>query len=265
MADPNRATVGRPPGVRPVVVIPARFSASASALRHRAEVAAARLVAAVYDAGANPLVMHPDVPEGSDDCSLDEIVRRRIWMADGILLPGGGDLAAHWSGQDHHDTLYDTDETQDAFDLALARVAIEDRIPLLAICRGNQVVNVARGGDLVQDLAETLGSDHRNLVHEITVSENSPLREVVASESMTISCYHHQGLGRLGAGLHASAYAEDGTVEAVTLDGHDGWYLGVQWHPEDTAATDAHQAGVFAAFVRAVTDRSASHPVTQWP
>ena len=66
---------------------------------------------------------------------------------------------------------------------------------------------------------------------------------------MTISCYHHQGLGRLGDGLRASAYAEDGTIEAVALDGHDGWYLGVQWHPEDTAATDAQQAGVFAAFV----------------
>ena len=60
---------------------------------------------------------------------------------------------------------------------------------------------------------------------------------------MTISCYHHQGLGRLGDGLRASAYAEDGTIEAVALDDHDGWYLGVQWHPEDTAATDAAAGG----------------------
>jgi putative glutamine amidotransferase len=140
----------------------------------------------------------------------------------------------------------------------MARVAIEDRIPLLAICRGNQVVNVARGGDLVQDLAEVLGSDHRDLVHDITMSEDSPLRAVVPGESMTISCYHHQGLGRLGKGLRASAYAGDGTVEAVALDDHDGWYLGVQWHPEDTAATDAQQAGVFSAFVEAVSRPSAA-------
>lgn len=240
---------GRPPGARPVVVIPARFSASASALRYRAEVAAAKLVQAVYEAGAEPLVLHPEVPLGIEDQDLDQLVRNRVWMADGILLPGGGDLAAHWSGQDSHDAQYDVDEIQDAFDLSLARVAIEDRIPLLAICRGTQVVNVARGGDLVQDLTETLGSDHRHLVHPITLLANSPLRDVVPVDQMTISCYHHQGLGRLGESLQASAYAEDGTIEAVALDGHDGWYLGVQWHPEDTAASDPQQAGVFEAFV----------------
>ena len=86
-------------------------------------------------------------------------------------------------------------------------MAIEDRIPLLAICRGTQVVNVARGGDLVQDMTETLGADHRHLVHDIEVLEDSPLRVVVPGDRMTISCYHHQGLGRLGEGLRASAYA----------------------------------------------------------
>ena len=241
---------------RPVVVIPARFSSSAAALRYRAEVSAAKLVQAVYDAGAEPLVLHPEVPAGISDDDLDQLVRDRTWMADGILLPGGGDLAARWSGQAEHATQYDVDETQDAFDLALARVAIEDRIPLLAICRGTQVVNVARGGDLVQDMTETLGADHRHLVHEIEILEESPLRAVVPEDRMTISCYHHQGLGRLGKGLRASAYAEDGTIEAVALDDHDGWYLGVQWHPEDTAATDAQQAGVFRAFVEAVSRRS---------
>jgi len=238
---------------RPVVVIPARFSASAAALRYRAEVSAAKLVQAVYDAGAEPFVLHPEVPGGISDDDLDQLVRDRIWMADGILLPGGGDLAARWSGQDDHATQYDVDETQDAFDLSLARVAIEDRIPLLAICRGTQVVNVARGGDLVQDMTEVLGADHRHLVHEIEILADSPLRTVVPDDRMTISCYHHQGLGRLGDGLRASAYAEDGTIEAVALDDHDGWYLGVQWHPEDTAATDAQQAGVFRAFVEAVS------------
>jgi putative glutamine amidotransferase len=244
---------------RPLIIIPARFSASASALRYKAEVAAAKLVDAVFDAGGEPLTMHPDVPAGLDPrrepSELDAVVRSRIKMADGVLLPGGGDLAAHWAGQDPHATQYDVDETQDAFDLALARVAIEDRVPLLAICRGNQVVNVARGGDLIQDLVETLGTDHRHLVHQIDVVEDSPLRQVVPGHEMTISCYHHQGVGSLGKGLRASAYAEDGTVEAVTLDEHDGWYLGIQWHPEDTARTDAQQAGIFRAFVEAAAGR----------
>lgn len=244
----------RPPGARPLVIIPARFSASASALRYRAEVSATKLIQAVHDAGAEPLVLHPEVPDGIEDHDLDQLVRDRIWMADGIVLPGGGDLAAHWAGQESHETQYDVDETQDAFDLSLARVAIEDRIPLLAICRGTQVVNVARGGDLVQDLTETLGADHRHLVHEIKVLESSPLRAVVPDDRMTISCYHHQGLGALGESLRASAYAEDGTIEAVALDDHEGWYLGVQWHPEDSADTDPQQAGVFEALVRAISE-----------
>lgn len=246
-----------------MVVVPARFSKSASALRFRAEVAAAQLVQAVYDAGGEPVVLHPDVPEGASSAELDHLVRERVWMADGILLPGGGDLAAHWAGQEAHVSQYDVDEVQDAFDLALARVAVEDRIPLLAICRGTQVVNVARGGDLVQDLAETLGTDHRHLVHEIEVAPDSPLRDVVPADRMTISCYHHQGLGWLGENLVASAHSEDGTVEAVALDGHAGWYLGVQWHPEDTARTDPQQAGIFSAFLDAVRQRhAATHGAT---
>ncbi len=252
MAEPGRPGRVRPSGARPLVVVPARFSASASALRYRAEVSAAKLVQAVYDAGGEPLTMHPDVPPAVTDAELDQLVRERVWLADGILLPGGGDLAARWSGQQPHDTQYDVDEVQDAFDLALARVAVADGIPLLAICRGTQVVNVARGGSLVQDLAETLGADHRHLVHEIAVAEDSPLRQVVPTERMTISCYHHQGLGRLGQDLVASAHAADGTIEAVRLRGHAGWYLGVQWHPEDSAAQDEQQAGVFRAFVDAI-------------
>lgn len=252
MVEPGRSRSGRPMSARPLIVIPARFSASASALRYRAEVAAAKLVQAVYDAGAEPLVIHPEAPAGLAGDDLDALVRERIWLADGVLLPGGGDLAARWSGQRPHAAQYDVDETQDAFDLALARVALRDAIPLLAICRGTQVVNVARGGDLVQDLTETLGADHRHLVHEIRIAADSPLRAVLPGDRLTVSCYHHQGLGRLGESLRASAHAADGTIEAVALDDAAGWYLGVQWHPEDTAATDAQQARVFAAFVDAV-------------
>ena len=99
-----RSGSGRPSDARPLVGVPARFSASASALRYRAEVAAAALVQAVYDAGAEPLVVHPEVPPGVVGTDLDRLVRDRIWMADGVLLPGGGDLAAHWSGQQAHHT-----------------------------------------------------------------------------------------------------------------------------------------------------------------
>jgi putative glutamine amidotransferase len=247
--------MGEPARRRPLVVIPARFSEHASALRYRAEVTAHKLVQAVYAAGGEPVTAHPDVPDGIGEAALDELVRHRLWMADGFLLPGGGDLAAHWSGQRAHDSQYDVDVQQDAFDLAIARVAIGDGTPLLAICRGAQVVNVARGGDLIQDLTETLGADHRHLKHTVDVLEDSPLRRAVDAPALTVSCYHHQGIGRLGEGLRAAAQATDGTIEAVTLRQHSGWCLGVQWHPEDTADTDPRQAGLFERLVGAARRR----------
>ena len=112
-------------------------------------------------------------------------------------------------------------------------------------------MNVARGGDLVQDMTEATGLDHRHLVHDIELDADSPLRKVVDGDRLTMSCYHHQCLGALGAGLLPAAHASDGTIEAVTIDGHEGWYLGVQWHPEDSAATDPVQASIFRAFVDA--------------
>lgn len=232
---------------RPLIAVPARFSASAAALRYRAEVAARALVDAVYAAGGEPLVVHPSAPDARIDVAA---VAERLWFADGILLPGGGDLAAHWSGQQPHDSQYDVDEEQDAFDLAIARFALERGVPLLAICRGNQVVNVARGGDLIQDLG---GGDHRHLVHEIAVEPHSHLAAVTGT-SPTISCYHHQALGSLGEGLHPVARSADGVVEAVELADAGSWYLGVQWHPEDSAATDPDQAALFRALVTAAAD-----------
>ena len=241
------------PSRRPLIAVPARFSASASALRYAAEVTARALVEAIYQAGGEPLVVHPVAPNAAIDV---EAVAERLWFADGIVLPGGGDLAAHWSGQDPHETQYDVDEEQDAFDLAIARFAIERGVPLLAICRGNQVVNVARGGDLIQDLGE---SDHRHLVHEIKVDPGATLAELTG-HTPTISCYHHQCLGQLGEGLRAVAMSDDGIIEAVELKDATAWFVGLQWHPEDTAATDRRQAGIFSALVAAAKEARSSAP-----
>lgn len=215
---------------RPLIAIPARFSAGASALRYRAEVAAAALVEAVYDAGGEPWVMHPAA-------AGDDAVRERLTTARGVLLPGGGDLSPRWTGVDSHVSLYDVDETQDVFDLAVARVALADGLPLLAICRGLQVVNVARGGDLNPDIA-----GHRHVVHRVALTGGT---------SIEVSCYHHQSLGRLGKDLFVTGRAEDGTIEAVELRDHAGWFRGVQWHPEDTFTTDPEQAALFGEFVAA--------------
>lgn len=236
---------------RPVVAIPARFSRSASALRFEAVVVARRLAQAVWDAGGDPVALFPHAPGAVSDLAAVDLdaARGRLRFADGVLLPGGGDVSARWTGRPPHPGLYDVDEEQDAFDIAVARVAIADRLPLLAICRGAQVVNVSRGGDLVQDMDDTVGA-HRHRVHDIAVAEDSPLGPIVGRHA-TISCYHHQCIDRLGEGLKVAARSADGVIEAVTLDDHPGWYLGVQWHPEDTAATDPVQAAVFRRFVRA--------------
>ena len=240
---------------RPLIAIPARFSEHATALRYRAEVMARALSEAVYAAGGEPVVIHPVAPEARIDV---DAARERLWFADGVLMPGGGDVAARWSGQQPHPSQYGVDEEQDAFDIAVVKVALADRLPLLAVCRGTQIVNVALGGDLVQDMADTTGN-HRNLLHALDVDENSPLGEIVGRRT-TISCSHHQCIATLGAGLVPAAYSSDGVIEAVTLEGHEGWYLGVQWHPEDSAATDPVQAAVFEHFTDAASKPAASRP-----
>lgn len=229
---------------RPLIAIPARFSESASALRYRADVLPRTLPTAVLAAGGEPLAVHP-----SGGADVDDQVAQRLAFADGIVLPGGGDLDARWAGQGSHSTLYDVDIEQDEFDLAVARHALATGIPLLAICRGLQVVNVARGGDLVQDMSESTGN-HRNLTHPVTTQAGSLLHATIGAH-IEVSCFHHQSLGRLGEAMTPVARSEDGTTEAVELRESPGWFLGLQWHPEDTAATDKNQAALFAAHVEA--------------
>jgi putative glutamine amidotransferase len=236
----------RPPDARPLVIIPARFSDSASALRYHAEVVPTKLLESIWNAGGEPLVVHPTAPEPE----IEELASR-FWMADAVLLPGGGDISPRWYGQDPHPSLYGVTEDQDALDLAVARWAIQEKIPLLAICRGNQIVNVALGGTLAQDMTEVTGRDHRQLVHDIELSADWPLREVASDDRITISCSHHQCIDGLGDKLVPAAYAADGTIEAVALTGHEGWFLGLQWHLEDFADTDPIQKAIFQAFVAA--------------
>jgi putative glutamine amidotransferase len=234
---------------RPRILIPARFSGSASALRYGAEVTSRNLVEAVFAAGGEPLVVHPHAPGGVADRAE---VTSRLENADGVLLPGGGDLAAHWTGQEPHPTLYDVDNEQDAFDLAVAEVALGSGLPLLAVCRGLQVVNAVLGGTLVQDMDDpsTGSTHHRHLRQAVEVEAGSRLAAIVGT-TLDTSCYHHQCIATPGAGMVVVATAPDGVVEGVELPEAEGWFLGVQWHPEDTWAEDTHQLALFEALVAA--------------
>ncbi|MEW2070097.1 type 1 glutamine amidotransferase [Streptomyces sp. NPDC007346] len=233
---------------RPLIAIPARFSATTSALRYAAEVNARALVEAVWRAGGEPATIHPYAPGGLGD---PPGTAARLARFDGVLLPGGGDLAPHrYGAEESHEAVYDVDDEQDAFDLEVARQAPVLGLPLLAVCRGLQVVNTARGGTLHQDMGGP-GREHRHLTHPVRLTAGSAVAAVAGTDKIEASCYHHQHIDRLGRGLAATAHAADGTIEAVEAPGAGGWLLAVQWHPEDTAAQDPAQQGLFDALVRA--------------
>jgi putative glutamine amidotransferase len=223
-------------------VVPGRFSASASALRYRALVNAVALLEALRAAGGEPVTVLPTAPDGVVDA---DDVGRRLSFADAVLLPGGGDVApVHYGATESHGEVYDVDEVQDLFDLAVARWALREGVPLLAVCRGLQVVNVAQGGTLEQHMEVP----HRHVRHSVEVAEGSRLAATVGT-SPAVSCYHHQRIDRLGNGLRPVARCSEGGVEAVESDRAPGFFLGVQWHPEDTAAEDPRQAALFGALV----------------
>ncbi|MFF7415538.1 gamma-glutamyl-gamma-aminobutyrate hydrolase family protein [Streptomyces lydicus] len=227
---------------RPLIAVPARFSSSAAALRYAAEVNARALVEAVYQAGGEPFTMHPHAPGGQAD--RDEVAAR-LARCDALLLPGGGDINPHRYGAEDPDaSLYDVDDEQDAFDLALTRHALDTGMPMLAICRGLQIVNTALNGSLRQNMGSVAA--HRHLTHPVTVEDRSLLARC-ADEKIDVSCYHHQCVDRIGRGLTVTARAADGTVEALERPGSPGWLIAVQWHPEDTVATESTSRALFDA------------------
>ncbi|MEV0121494.1 gamma-glutamyl-gamma-aminobutyrate hydrolase family protein [Streptomyces sp. NPDC050703] len=232
-----------PPVRRPLIALPQRYAASTSALRHAAVVTARALAEAVFRAGGEPFMMLPGAPDEAAG---------RLERCAGLLLPGGGDLAPwrYADGADVHGSVYDVDDAQDAFDLALARLARDRGLPTLAVCRGLQVVNVAFGGTLRQDMGGP-GRCHRHRTHPVRVAPGSVLARALGAEETEVSCYHHQCVDRVGRGLVPIAWAADGTVEALEPVCATGWFTAVQWHPEDTAASDGAMRGLFDALVAA--------------
>ena len=230
---------------RPLIAVPSRFSASASAHRYRALTTARTLSEGVLRAGGEPLAVHPWAPDG---VVSPEEVGRRLGFADGVLLPGGGDVSPALYGDAVADAaVYDVDDEQDAFDLAVARWALDAGVPLLAVCRGWQLVNVALGGDLEQHMAEP----HLHRVHDVTVEPGTLLAAAVGASGRRCPASTTSAYAASGAGLVPVARADDGTVEGAALPSAPGWFLGVQWHPEDTVDTDPAQLRLFAALVEA--------------
>ena len=183
-------------------------------------------VDAVEKAGGRAIVIPPAEEDAED--TLD--------MLDGIVFSGGADVdPAHYGAERHPET--DRPQTRrDAGELALLHAALARDMPTLAICRGFQLLNVARGGDLIQHLPEEVGHDvHKQVpgefaVHPVEVREGSRLGSIVGASS-EVTSHHHQAVGRLGDGLVECAWADDGTLEALE-DPTRRFVVGVQWHPE---------------------------------
>jgi gamma-glutamyl-gamma-aminobutyrate hydrolase PuuD len=188
-------------------------------------------VDAVERAGGRALVVPP----------AEEDIEQTLDALDGIVFSGGADVDPAHYGADVHPETDVPHARRDAGELALLQAALERDMPTLAICRGFQLLNVARGGDLVQHLPEMTGNDaHKQVpgefaVHPVEVRAGSRLAGIVGSAS-DVTSHHHQALGRVGEGLVESAWAADGTLEAVE-DPSLRFAVGVQWHPE--ASEDA--------------------------
>lgn len=185
-------------------------------------------VRAVEAAGGRPLL----VPPAEDGAA------ETLEALDGVVFSGGNDLDPDVYGAEPHPATGGVNTPRDRAELALLTAALERDMPVLAVCRGSQILNVARGGDIVQHLPEVTGSEaHREVPgvfsdHDVRVEDGSRLAAALGREHAPVKSHHHQAYGRIGAGLREVAWAEDGTVEALEDPGKR-FAVGVLWHPEE--------------------------------
>ena len=172
--------------VRPRIALIGRFTNSASALRYGGVVSSRALLESLWDAGADPVTLLP---------AAESDWKQRLQGYQGVLLAGGGDINPARYGQEPDASVYDVDDLQDDSDFGMTKYVLQQGIPTLAVCRGLHVVNVVRGGTLIQDMPE----NHRHVVQEVKVSDYESFG--FTSELVATSCYHHQAIDKIGTGL----------------------------------------------------------------
>ena len=221
-------------------MIVGRLSPEAKGVRGPAFASGQTYLRAIERAGGMPIIV-PPIPTLAD--RIDELIGR----VDALVLHGGGDIdPARYGQRASAEQLYGIVPEHDDVELAVVRAALAADLPMLAICRGLQVLNVAQGGTLVQHLGS---EDHWLVKHPVHLTAGSRLASAFAS-TRAEACHsvHHQAIDTLGSGLTVTATADDGVTEAVEVDG-SRWAVAVQWHPEDTAAKDPAQQGLFDTLV----------------
>ena len=198
-------------------------------------------VEAVRRAGGLPLLIPPG------ECNTHHLLDQLA----GLILAGGGDIdPARYQGSTHTE-IYMVDHERDELEISLAQAVIEKQLPTLAICRGIQIVNTACGGSLYTHLPDDVGEQihHRRpprnpIPHDVIVSNDSKLATILGTTQLSPMSWHHQAIDRVAANLRVVARAPDGVVEACEMAEHP-WLVGVQWHPELTAATEQAQQRLF--------------------
>ena len=197
------------------------------------------------------------IPHQSIEAALEVLER-----CDGLLLAGGADVDPVYYGEEVSVANGTIHPERDVLEFELTRFALSRGMPILATCRGHQVLNVALGGSLYQDVAsETKSTLQHNqkappwyATHRVRVEKGTRLYDVFQEVDVRVNTFHHQGVKMLGNGLVATAHASDGLIEAIELPGHP-FVVGVQWHPERMAERDPLQRRLFEAFVRAARRR----------
>jgi putative glutamine amidotransferase len=235
-------------GPAPLVAVPAYPVAPGRVERWRTAGIAVPVpyLEALRRAGAQEAILAPHEVGGADAAAI-------VAHFEGLLLLGGGDVDPARYGAPPHPAVYGVDPVRDAFETALLAAALRAGIPVLAICRGAQLLNVVRGGTLHQHITDDRpghgipGTEAGAARHPLRLEPGSRVAAAMGGTEAVCSSHHHQAIDRLGAGLSVTAWAPDGTVEAVEPDAH-AWVVGVQWHPEDTAADDPAQQRLFDAF-----------------
>ena len=197
-----------------------------------------RYVECIYKTGGIPLLLYDNVL----------LAEEYIDIADGIVFVGGGDIAAQYFFQTQDVNTRDIDMERDAFELMICRLAYRNKKPILGICRGCQVINVALGGDLIQHIPDHMFNTEEDK-HEITLSEGSVLYRIFGENRIKVNSYHHQSCGILAKGLRVTAVSADGIIEAFECD--HTYINAVQFHPERSTEYDSRFFELFKHFVNA--------------
>lgn len=218
---------------------------------------------AVQLAGGLPILLPAPALEqnGSEKADLAMFAERYLSMIDGLLLPGGEDVHPRYQGEDPAVALDLVNPFRDEFELNLAKMAYElYKIPVLGICRGCQVMAIALGGKVHQDLAGIARVQHSQkaprwaVSHQLKLENGSKLAEILkaANNEVFTNSFHHQAIKEVPPGFACSARAGDGVIEAIECAG-DRFYIGVQWHPEETIGGDQPSRNLFVGLVEAAS------------